>query len=70
MKISFSDKIKILDIYKVEKLSCRALQEKVKAERHNWVLGKSQIAEIINNANKICNLWSSNGNEERKQIKF
>jgi len=42
--LSLVEKIKVLDIYDEEKLSCRALTEKIKG---NFGVGRTQVAEII-----------------------
>ena len=65
--LSVAEKIEILNAYEEEKLSCRALTEKFKVK---FGIGKTQVAEIINNAEEIRTLWTSNGNEGRKRMKM
>ena len=66
-RLSLAEKIKILDIYDEEKLSCRTLTEKIKGK---FGVGKTQFAEMIKNAETIRELWTTNGNEERKRMKI
>ena len=65
--LSLVEKIEILDVYDDEKLSCRALTEKIEGK---FGVGKTQVAEIIKNAKEIRKVWTTNGNEERKRMKI
>lgn len=56
-----SRKIKLLDYYKKENVSARALADK-------FGIGIIQATNLIQNKDTVLKLWKSNGNDEIKII--